>query len=112
MEASTLPLLADAKVLEIGASFASPWYHNFWKDLGEVGPQLTTLRLEVTEEMSPAVVKSMKEFAMARFQEGMPLTKLERMVFEGMSEEDEEKTKKLWEEFRASLDIDQYLTAQ
>jgi len=112
MEVSPSALLANAKILEIGASFTSPWYHDFWKDLGKVGPQLTTLRLEVTEGMSPAVVKSVKEFAMARFQERMPLTKLERMVFEGVSEEDEEKAKKLWEEFRAGLDIDQYLTAQ
>ena len=112
MEVSPFPLFADAKILEIGASFANPWYRDFWKDLGEVGPQLTTLRLEVTEGMSPAVAKSVKEFVEARFQKGTPLTKLERMISEGMSEEDEEKAKKLWGEFRAGLNIDQYLTAQ
>ena len=62
--------------------------------------------------MSPAVVKSVKDFAKARFQKGIPLTKLERMAFEGMNGGDEEKAKNLWEEFRAGLNIDQYLTAQ
>ena len=112
MKVSPLPLFANAKILEIGASFASPWYRDFWKDLEKVGPQLNTLRLEVTEGTSPAVVESVKEFAKARFQNGMPLKKLERMASEGMNEEGEEKAKRLWEEFRAGLDIDQYLIAQ
>lgn len=42
----------------------------------------------------------------------MPLSKPERMTFEGADREDEEKAKKLWEEFRTGLDIDQYLTVQ
>lgn len=49
--------------------------------------------------MSPEVAKSVKKLVKARFQKGMPLTKLERMMFQEMSEEDEEKAKKLWEEF-------------
>ena len=112
MEVSPFPFFANAKILEISASFASAWHRDLWKDLGKVGPQLTTLRLEVTEGMDPRIVESVKEFAKARFQKGMSLTKLERMAFEGMSEEDEEKAKKLWEEFRAGLDVDQYLTSQ
>jgi len=111
-EVSPLPFFVNAKILEIGASFVSPWYRDFWKDLEKVGPQLTTLRLEVVEGMKPAVVMSVKELFKARFRKGMPLTKLERMTFEEMSGEDEEKAKKLWEEFRAGLDIDQYLAAQ
>ena len=111
MEVSPLPLFVNAGVLEIGASFASPWYHDFWKDLAKVGRQLTTLRLEVTEGIDPGVAKSVESFFKARFEKGMPLSKLERMRFEGMSEEDEGKAKKLWEEFRVGLDIDQYLAA-
>jgi len=110
--ASPLPLFTNAKILEIGASFANLWYHDFWKDLEKVGPQLTTLRLEVVEGMKPAVAMSVKELVKARFQKDTPLTKLERMTFEEMSREDEEKAKKLWEEFRASLNIDQYLAVQ
>ena len=112
MEASPLPLFINAKILEISASFASTWYYNFWKDLEKVGPQLSILRLEVTEGTSSAVVESVKEFVKARFQKGMPLTKLERMVSEGMSGGDEGNAKKLWEEFLAGLDIDQYLIAR
>jgi hypothetical protein len=112
MEVSPLPLFVNAEVLEIGASFASLWYRDFWKDLEKVGPQLTTLRLEVVEGMKPSVAESMKGLAKARFQEGVPLTKLERMKYEEVSEEDEEKAKRLWEEFRAGLDVDQYLAVQ
>jgi hypothetical protein len=68
--------------------------------------------LEVIEGMDPAVAKSVKKLAEERFQKGMPLTKLERMTFEEMSEEDKKKVKKLWEEFRAGLNVDQYLAAQ
>ena len=62
--------------------------------------------------MDPAVAKSVKELVMARLKKGMPFTGLERMTFEGTSEEGETKAKKLWEEFCASLSIDQYLSAQ
>ena len=112
MELSPLPLFVNAKVLEIGASFAGLWYRDFWKDLGKVGPQLTTLRLEVIEGMKPMVAKSVEKFAKARFNKGTPVAKLERMTFEEMNKEDEEKAKKLWEEFRAGLNIDQYLVPQ
>ena len=109
METSPLPLFVNAKVLEVGASFAGVWYRNFWKDLENVGPQLTTLRLEVIEGMDPGIGKSVKKFAEERLRKGVPLAKLERMTFEGMSAEDEEKAKKLWEEFRTGLDIDRFL---
>ena len=110
MRVSPFPLFVNATILEVGASFVKPWYRDFWKDVEKVGPQLTTLRLEVVEGMDPAVAKSMKRLAKARFQRGMPLTKLERMKFEGVSEEDDVKAKKLWEEFRDGLGVDQYLT--
>ena len=112
METSPLPLLVNAKVLEIGASFACRSYREFWKDLRKVGPQLTTLRLEVIEGMKPAVATSVEKLVRARFKKGMPLAKLERMRSEEMSEEDEEKAKKIWNKFRAGLDVDQYLAPQ
>ena len=99
---SPLPLFVEAKVLEIGAPFTSVWYHGLWKDLEKVGPQLATLRLEVIGGMDLEVAKSVKK---------MPLARLERMEFEGMGERDEEEAKKLWEEFRAGLNIDRYLSA-
>ena len=112
LNSSPLPLLVNAKVLEINASFAGRWYRNFWDDLEKIGPQLTTLRLEVTEGMDPGVATSVKKFVRARLEKGMPLTKLERMAFGGVRDEDERKANKLWEEFRARLDIDQYLASQ
>jgi hypothetical protein len=60
MKVSPLPLFVNTKVLEIGASFASLWYRDFWDDLENVGPQLTTLRLEVVEGAKSAVAKSVK----------------------------------------------------
>ena len=111
-DASPLSLFTTAKILEIGASFADLWYRSFWKDVGKVGPQLTTLRLEVVEVMEPAFARSVGRLVRGRFNKGMPLAKLERMRFEGMSEESEEKAERLWEEFRAGLDIDQYLVPQ
>jgi hypothetical protein len=65
-EVSPLPLFVNAKVFEIGASFADPWYHNFWKDVENIGPQLTTLRLEVIEGMAPMMATSVKKFVKAR----------------------------------------------
>ena len=104
---SPLPLFVNAEVLEIDASFAALWY--FWEDLVKVGPQLITLRLEVIEGEDWEITESVKKFAKERFKKGMPLTNLERMTFKGASKEDEEKANKLWEEFRADLDIDRYL---
>ena len=109
---SPLPLFVDAKVLEIGAFFADCWYRYFWEDLEKIRPQLTTLRLDVIEGMDPTVAELVKWFVKARLREGMPLAVVERMTFEGMDEEDETKAKRLWEEYRASLDIDQYLVPQ
>lgn len=85
----------DAKDLEIGASFFRPWYRGFWKDLEKIRPQLTIIRLEVVEGMGLAVMKSVKDFVEARLEKGTPLVKLERMVFEGVSEKDEGKATKL-----------------
>ena len=108
---SLLPLLARAKVLEICVSFAGLRYCDFWSDLEKIGPQLHILRLGVVERMGSVVMKSVKEFVEARLGKGMPLVKPERMIFERVSEE-EEKAEKLWEGFRASLNIDHYLAAQ
>lgn len=108
-EFSPLPLFVNAKVVEISASFAGPWYDDFRKNMENIGPQLTTLRLEVVERMFPGVATSVEEFAKARMDKGMPLAKLERMEFEEMSEEDEEKAKGLWDKFWAGLNIEPYL---
>ena len=120
LDASQLPLFVNAEVLEISASFAENWYPNLWDDLKKIGPQLTTLRLEVAEwmdteaewvdtEVAEIFAGSVKEVVKARLEKGMPLKGLERMRFEGMSEEDERESERLWKEFRASLDIDQYI---
>ena len=112
IKVSPLPLYANAKILEIPVYFARPWYRGFWRDLEGVGPQLTTLRLEVTDDTSSKIARLVKKFIKARFQKGTPFEKLERLTFEGTSEEEEEKAKRLWEEFRASLSsVDRYLIA-
>ena len=116
LDVSHLPLFVNAKILEISATFADRWYFNLWDDLKKIGPQLTTLRLEVTGWMNTEDTEmfagSVKEFVKARLEKGISLKRLERMRFEGMSEEDERKSERLWEEFRASLDIDQYLATE
>ena len=115
---SLLPLFANAAVLEIGASFTNFYSYRFWKahglwkDLEGVGPQLTTLRLEVTDIVDRQVAKSVEELVEVRLQKGMPLAKLERMVFEETSEERGEEAEKCWEKFRAGLNIDQYLVVR
>ena len=105
-------LFVKAKILEIGASFAGLGYPDFWEDLERVGPQLATLRLEVIQGMKPVMAQSVEKFVKARFNKGMPLAKLEKMRFEGMSKEGRKKAKKLWEEFRGGLNIDHYLSLQ
>ena len=87
-----MSLFPNAKILELDASFAGPGT----VDCGKAKPQLTTLRLEVAEEMSLTVVKSVKEPAKARFQKGIPLTKPAVIASEGMGEENGETAKKLW----------------
>ena len=109
IQVSPLPLFVNAKVLEIGAPFADLWYPDFWKDLEKIGPQLTTLRLEVIEGMDSTVATLVKKFAEERFKKGMPLNKLERMESKGNNEEEEETAKRLWEEFRVGLNIDSVL---
>ena len=115
---SLLPLFVNAEVLEIGASFTEVLYDGFWRELGfwedleKAGPQLTTLRLEITESISRRVGRFVEELVEARLHKGVPLAKLERMVFEEMSEEGEEKAKERWEGFRAGLNIDKYLATQ
>ena len=113
VEVSLLPLFVNAKVLEIGSSFSHLWSRELWRDLEKTGPQLTTIRLDVVEGMSQTILgESVEKFAQARLEKGMPLSNLERMEYGGMSKENEEKAKRLWEEFRANLDIDKYLTFQ
>jgi len=99
-----------AKVLEFGYSFARLGYPDLWEHLERVGPQLATLRLGVIEGMKPEIAQSVEKLVKARFNKSMPLEKLERMRIERMSEEDEKKAERLWEEFRGGLDIDQYLS--
>ena len=110
--ASLLPLFVNAEVPEISASFADMYYNfwkkcGFWKDLEGVGPQLTTLRLEITEDVDRGVAKLAEKLFDARLQKGMPLTRFE-VVFK-VRMKGTEKTKKLWGEFPVGLDIDQYL---
>ena len=112
IKGSPLSLIINARVLEVDASSVSHWYPNFWGDLEKIGPQLTTLRLGVTQRTERAVATSVKKFAKTRLEKGVPLGKLERMTFEGVSEQDEVKARGLWEIFRARLGIDQYLFIQ
>ena len=107
---SPLPLLVNAKVIEIGATFAA-WYPTFWRDLQDVGPQFTTLRLEVVKGQKAEVARLVKWLVKARWEKGMPLEGLERMRYEESSEEDEAKAEELWGRFRAGLKIDRYLAA-
>jgi len=53
--------------------------------------------------MNPVVTKSRGKLVRARFNKGMPLTMLERMRFEEMSEKDKERMEKPWGEVRAGL---------
>ena len=107
---SPLPLFVNAKVIEIGATFAA-WYPTFWRDLQDVGPQFTTLRLEVVKGQKAEVARLVKWLVKARWEKGMPLEGLERMRYEESSEEDEAKAEELWGRFRAGLKIDRYLAA-
>ena len=111
-EVSPLQLFVHAKAIEISTSSADFWYPGFWDDLEKIGPQLTTLRLEIAQRMEPTVSNSVEKFVKARLEGGMPLEKLERMVLEYTNTEDEAKAEVLWEEFRAGLDIDQLSAAQ
>ena len=56
MNVSPLPLFSsNAEVLDVGAVFADLWYHDLWNNLENIGPQLTTLHLDVIEGIDPGV---------------------------------------------------------
>ena len=97
--ASLLPLFVNAEVLEISASFTDMYHnfwkkHGFWKDLEGVGPQLTTLRLEITEDVDRGVAELAEKLFDARLQKGMPLTRFE-VVFKVRNERHGEDEKAL-----------------
>jgi hypothetical protein len=90
---TVISLLMDAHTLEIGSTYASFWYDDFLGDLKQLGPQLKTIRFEVTEETEPFresgdeyedwggyLLDDIEDLVRYRSEQGRPLSLVERMV--------------------------------
>jgi len=84
-------MLSDVHTLEIGSGYFPYWYDEFLDDLGQVGPQLKTIRFAIPEGLEPFpgagdlregrdLLDNIEELVQERFFQGRPLSVVERMV--------------------------------
>jgi len=86
-------MMVDAHTVDIGLTYSGCWSGKFWAELKQLGPQLKTLRFEVSETMEPfggagnpdsvyvdRVLDNIADLVEYRFREGRPCTTVERMV--------------------------------
>jgi len=115
------PLLADAHILEIGRDYPTHWYGDFLEDLKQLGPQLKTISFEVWEEIEPfgnagyedemyghELLDSIEELVRYRFENGRPLSAVERMVV-SESERSNRQQGHVWRCFYNDRELGQYL---
>jgi hypothetical protein len=86
--------MMDAQTLEVGFNYLLGWYETFWEGLKQLGPQLKTIRFEVSEEKMElcafdhcihggrscsrwGVIEDLVKY---RFDQGRPFSVVERMV--------------------------------
>jgi hypothetical protein len=118
---TVVPLLADAHTLEVGRGYLPLWYHDFLDDLGELGPQLKTIRFEVWEEMEPFnegyyegemygrdILDDIEELVKYRFEIGRPFAAVERMVV-CESERSNRQQDYVWRSFYSDRKLGQYV---
>ena len=88
-------LMADAHTVDIGLSYSEYWGGEFWIELQELGPQLKTIRFEVSEKMGPFggssdpdycgghILDKIADLVEHRFKGGRPFSTVERMIVSG-----------------------------
>ena len=114
-------LMMDAHTLEVGCNYLMGWYDSFWEDLKQLGPHLKTIRFEVSGDMDPCpddicfhegwdieLWENIEELAKHRFDQGRPLSTVERLVV-NESERENRSEAFVWRCFYGSRKISQYL---
>ena len=116
-------LMADAHTLDIGLTYPMWWGDRFWRQLGQLGSHLKTMRFQVTEEVEPLggwasaryrpddfVFEKIADLVEYRFRVGRPLSTVERMIVS----EDEEVNRvqdRVWRRFYDTRGIRKYLAS-
>jgi len=114
-------LMLDAQTLEVGFNYVLGWYGSFWEDLKQLGPQLKTIRFEVSGDMEPCpddgcalddwdddVWDSIEDLVKYRFDKGRPFSTIERLaVSEG--ERENRLQAYVWRCFYGSRKLGQYV---
>jgi len=86
-------MMVDAHTVDIGLTYSGCWSGKFWAELRQLGPQLKTIRFEVSEKMEPfggasgpnsvyvdRVLDNIADLVEYRFREGRPFSTVGRMV--------------------------------
>ena len=113
-----ITLLMDAHTLEIGLGYVPDFYPDFWDDLKELGPQLKTIRFEISEEPEAhdyeheawcrALPENIQELVTHRFEQGRPFSAIERMVV-SESERVNQQQDFVWRMFYNDYFLDEYV---
>ena len=128
-------LMVDAHTLEFGLSYSACWGEKFWAELKELGPQLKTIRFEVSEKVGPfgrlddpdcnwspgcfgipkrcwgdRSLNNIADLVEHRFKEGRPFSTVERLVI-SEDERVNQMQDHVWRCFCDSRGIQDYLTS-
>jgi hypothetical protein len=114
-------LLMDAHTLEVGCNYLMGWYDSFWEDLKQLGPQLKTVRFEVSGDMEPCpddgclhedwdgeLWENIEDLVRYRFDQGRPFSAVERLIV-SESERENRLQAYVWRFFYGSRKIGQYV---
>ena len=114
-------LMMDAQTLEVGCNYLMEWYDSFWDDMKQLGPQLKTIRFEVSGDMDPCpndgcmhedwdieLWENIEELVKYRFDQGRPFSTVERLVV-SESERENRMQAYVWRCFHGSRKIGQYV---
>lgn len=118
---TVVSLLTDVHTLEIGRHYWTRWYNGFVDDLKHLGPQLKTIRFAISDEHEPFkgrdeeyadwggdLLDKIEELVKFRFEEGRPLSVVERMVV-SRSERTNRQEDYVWRCFYGSRKLSRYV---
>jgi len=114
-------LLTDVYTLEIGKNYWASWYNGFMADLKDLGPELKTIRFEISDEHEPfqgrgdeyydeggELLDQIEELVKHRFEQGRPFSAVERLVVGG-SERINRQQDYVWRCFYGSRKLGRYV---
>ena len=114
-------LMMDAQTLEVGCNYLMGWYDGFWEDMKQLGPQLKTIRFEVSGDMDPCpndgcmhedwdveLWENIEDLVKYRSDQGRPFSTVERLVV-SESERENRLQAYVWRCFYGSRNVSQYV---